>query len=387
MKKTFPHWSYRKIAQGVLGTVAVSVGLLPAVGGPSSYAVEQPFDVQPIGRQIDTDRLLAQVDQTILSFDNTSFAVRVFTRNNQTLMNVYSKRTNQLLVNAQPAAFVPRSGPNNVYSSYQTLGSFNAQPATFFARVDAVNNTLLDIFDSQNNLLVRESGGNPVVALPANQRPPTQTGGGTGDIQNTRLAFDTASYATRVFEEGGVLKMNVYTRNPTAPVQNGVATTLVRNPETPFQGWVNYVSNGTFQGIPVQYFMRINSRGETRLDVVGANGQTILTQPGLGPVVINIPQNELPPGQTIAPSQNLNPFIAAVFGDEATLEQLQRLQGQFAGTSTSALLQEPQFESAPQGRFINAGSYQNRDQAAAVVSYLRSQGFNARLVYRDFRYR
>ncbi|MEM9513179.1 MAG: hypothetical protein AAF978_10955, partial [Cyanobacteria bacterium P01_E01_bin.48] len=68
-------------------------------------------------------------------------------------------------------------------------------------------------------------------------------------------------------------------------------------------------------------------------------------------------------------------FVAAVFGDEEILAQVQQLYP------------EAFMEDARQGRFINAGAFQNQNSAEVRVLELRSRGFNARLVFRDVRYR
>lgn len=368
--------------------MVMTVALLPVVAIAPLRAEEVTVEMTPLGVQLEPSPLLAQADneQTILNFDTTNYAVRVYQRNTQTRMRVFSRRDDRVILD-EAAVFVPNSGRNNAFSSYRSIGSFSAQPARFFARVDAVNNTQLEIFDAQNNLIRQENGGtNPVVALPPDQRPPNSAGNNQPSEANTRLAFVTASFATRVYEDNGILKMNVYTRD-NQPLQNGVAASPVLNPQSPYESWVSYVSNGSFQGIPVRYFSRISGRGETLLEIVeDASGRTLLSQPGIGPVTINIPPSEIPPtAETPVASENLDPYIAAVFGDANTLERLQSLQQ--SATASGIPLQEPRFEEAPQGRFINAGSYRNRDEAAAVVNFLRSRNFNSRLVFRDFRYR
>jgi len=375
-----------------LGAWATAATLLSGAGLLSARSAMAAVALQPSGLATADLQLLAQSpDGTILLFENSNFAVRVFQQNGQTLMNVYRKSGGGgQVLDAQPAAFRANSGPGNTYSSYESFGSFEGQPASFNARVDAVNNTLLEIFNSQSGALLRQEFGstppNPTVVLPADQRP------GAGIDPNdsdTRLAFSTIQYSTRVFlDTDGILKMNVYTINPSTPVLNGAAAAVVTNPGPPYESYVSYVANGTLSGVSVQAFTRISGSGQTVLEFVDSSGRTLLSQPGTGPVTINIPTGDLPPGVGETPSldANLNPFIAAVFGDEATLEQLRQLSNSFSPGSTT-LLQSPQFESAPQGRFINAGSFTNRDEASALVNYLRSQGYNARLIHRDFNYR
>lgn len=393
MKQTFSlvRWMIGP-SQRSIGAILAATALLPLVGILPTNAAESVTAMR--SSQVDTSglRLLAQSEQTILSFQNSNFAVRVLTRNGQTFMNVFRRSDSQTLVNGQPASFQPNSGPNSSYSSYVSFGSYEAQPASYFARVDAANNTLLEIISSQGNVLRQEYGSPnnppPVVNLPAAQRP------GAGVDQNaatTRLSFNTIQYTTRVFEEKGILKMNVYTISPSSPILNGAAASAITNPGPPYENWVSYVANGNFQGTSAQVFMRISGSGETLLEVIDGNGRTLLSQPGVGSVTINIPASDRPPGLGESPAinANLDPFIAAVFGDEGTLQELKNLRSSVSGAGSTAvgLLQEPQFENARQGRFINAGSYTNQDEAAAVVNFLRSRGFNARLVYRNFQYR
>lgn len=374
-----------------LGAWTAAATLLSGAGLLSARSAEAAVTLQPSGLAVTDLQLLAQAEITILGFENSNFAVRVFQQNGQTLMNVFRKADSQTVLSRQPATFRGNSGPGNQYSSYESFGSYDGQPASFEARVDAVNNTLLEIYNSQSRTLIRQEFGSnppaPTVALPADQRP----GGGTmPNAATTRLAFDTLQYATRVFvdESDGILKMNVYDRVSNRDVLNGAAASAVTNPAPPYERYVSYVANGAYQGISVQFYTRISSSGQTVLEIVDTGGRTLLSQPGTGAVTIDIPESDLPPGvgDTPAVNANLDPFIAAVFGNEATLDQLQALYSSFTPGTTN-LLQQPQFESAPQGRFINAGSFSDRNEAAAVVNYLRSQGYDARLIFRDFNYR
>ena len=122
--------------------MVMTVALLPVVAIAPLRAEEVTVEMTPLGVQLEPSPLLAQADneQTILNFDTTNYAVRVYQRNTQTRMRVFSRRDDRVILD-EAAVFVPNSGRNNAFSSYRSIGSFSAQPARFFARVDAVNNT------------------------------------------------------------------------------------------------------------------------------------------------------------------------------------------------------------------------------------------------------
>ena len=143
---------------------------------------------------------------------------------------------------------------------------------------------------------------------------------------------------------------------------NGQPATLVDPPVAPYENWVSYYGGSDFNGIAARYFARVNSRGEAVLEAISNQGSVLFTERRITtvPMIVNVPPSDIPAGvDNPATSADLSPFIAAVFGDQATLEQLKRLYNspQAPRTFGGQTLQEPYFESANQGRFINAGSF------------------------------
>jgi hypothetical protein len=129
------------------------------------------------------------------------------------------------------------------------------------------------------------------------------------------------------------------------------------------------------------------------LEVIGTNGALLLSESRINtiPLTVNIPVEDRPAcfeGGGVS-SGSLAPFVAAAFGDQRELDAIRALVSR--DSSTPRRLEtcqvSPRFESARQGQFINAAECTDRSQAEAMVSYLRSQGFNARLVFRNFMYR
>ena len=195
-----------------------------------------------------------------------------------------------------------------------------------------------------------------------------------------------------MFTDGSIRKMNVFNKLSSQQVVNGKVAQVVDPPMSPYENWVSYFAGEGFNSVSGRWFARVNSSGQAVLEFIDSNGNILLSEQRMTtvPLIVNIPSSDIPPGvDNPATSADLSPYIVAVFGDQSDLEQIRRLYNspQAPRTFGGQPLQDPFFESARQGRFINAGSFDNRDQAAALVSYLRSQGFNARLVFRDFRYR
>jgi hypothetical protein len=332
------------------------------------------------------ENLVAQ-DTNILEFRTPDYAVRVFRQGTGiTLMNVFkSTAPTRLEQNAAPAA-ITQDDRNTL--TYESFGSRDNRNVIF--RATATRNPRqaeLTIADQQSGEILLRQFATQILAfnLPA---PPQED-----DLLNrTVLGFETPAHAVRVFRDGNIRKMNVFNKLSNQQVVNGKVADVVNPPTAPYENWVSYFAGEGFNAVPGRWFARVNSRGQAVLEFLDSNGNILLSEQRIStvPLIVNIPSSDIPAGvDDPATSANLAPYIAAVFGDQSTLEQLRRLYNspQAPRTFGGQPLQEPFFESARQGRFINAGSFDNRDQAAALVSYLRSQGFNARLVFRDFRYR
>lgn len=319
-----------------------------------------------------------------LYFNTPNYVVSVYPRDSTVLrMNVYNKTTRQVEQDAAPANY---RGPinNNAWVSYESFGSRALQNVIFRASANrSTNQAQLEIIVQTTNAVQVQESSTSITAINV---PAGNTGGGTSVggggnntaaiAANTVLAFDTRTFSSRVFTEGGIRKLNVYDKLARQDNVNAQPATLVNPPVAPFQDWISYYGGSDYRGIPGRYYVRVNGRGDGRLQFINANGQVILDEAREGPAVVNIPTSDIPVG-TEAPAANVNldPYIAAVFGNEQTLAQVK------------AIAPAARFESAPQGRFINAGSFTNRYEAESLVNLLRSRGLNSRLVFRDFNYR
>ena len=333
------------------------------------------------------EQLLAQNQTNILEFRTPNYSVRVFREGTGlTFMNVFKRSApTRLEQNSAPTAISGQVG-NTV--AYESFGSRDNQNVIFQAIATRnPRQAELTIVDQRTGGTILREFATEIVAF---NIPTADTG---NDLLNrTVLGFETPAHAVRVFTDGGIRKMNVFNKLSNQQVVNGKVAEVVDPPIAPYENWVSYFAGEGFNAVPGRWFARVNSGGQAVLEFVDSNGNVLLSEQRIStvPLIVNIPASDIPPGvDGPATSADLSPYIAAVFGDQTTLEQLRRLYDspQAPRTIGGQNLQEPFFESARQGRFINAGSFDNRDQASSVVSYLRSQGFDARLVYRDFRYR
>lgn len=340
------------------------LGIDPAIARSDSGVMLTGLSPTAVGEQLDGAELwIAQVrEESVLYFETPSYTAHVYRDGAQYRMNIVDNVTQQLLVNRAIAA-------NSVtpdFTLFQATGIRNGTTVTYRVLVDTADQISLQMFDGAGNLLNQEfAEGDQLVRLASAQRPETVN-------PRTVLAFSTATYATRLFQRPGneAYVMNVYNRQTTDSLQNGIRATLA--PATPPNDrQVSYVSEGTFNGQPARFFMRIDGTGQTVLEIVDANGMVLVQEPGVGPVTLDIPREHFPDGMNALEQVN-NAYIAAVFGD---LEAVQQLYPD-ATEEASAL-----------GAFINAGSFANRDLAMARVLELRARGFNTRLIYRNVQYR
>ncbi|ASC70905.1 hypothetical protein XM38_018530 [Halomicronema hongdechloris C2206] len=112
-------------------------------------------------------------------------------------------------------------------------------------------------------------------------------------ITVTRLAFETPSYGVRVFESGNRLAMNAFNKLINGQELNGAAATFVPA-EEPYEQAVSYVAYGEKNGIPVQYFVRINSMGMGILEIYSTQDQRLFQEQASGDVISNLPNSDLP---------------------------------------------------------------------------------------------
>ncbi|MGB5972407.1 MAG: hypothetical protein WBG38_03755 [Nodosilinea sp.] len=403
MKPAWPtvplsRWSKRLLKTFSLFTASVFLATGLAVPGLS---VVQPTHLIPVAADIGLDTLLAQEPNTsgnaTLYFETPTFTVSVHPRNSQFLsMNVYNRETRR---SEQLSAPVTLRGSiiSDSWISYDSSGSRAGRRVVYRASGNLSNNqALLEIVDASTSaILVSQNSTSVRDFFIPGAGPGSGPGSGPGnDIQaSTFVGFDTQNHSVRVFNDRGVTKMNVYSKVTGQSLVNGQPATAEANEVGPYECWVNYFGGQSFGGAAARYFIRVSGDGQALLEVIAANGGVLLLEPRItsSPLVTNIPQADRPAcfgNSGSVGSGSLAPYIAAVFGEDRELEQLRRLLsggGRGIGGLTCAI--DPRFETARQGRFINAAECTDRNDASAVVNFLRGRDFNSRLVYRNFRYR
>ncbi|PSN10262.1 hypothetical protein C7293_28795 [filamentous cyanobacterium CCT1] len=405
MKPVWPdvplsRWSKRLFKS--LALFITSVFLVTGLSVPG-YGAAQPTTLTPnTAAEAGLEGLLAQDPNTAgnatLYFETATFTVSVFPRNSQTLrMNVYNRDTRQ---SEQLNAPVTRRDGiiSSDWISYDSFGSRAGRNVVYRASGNLTNNQArLEIVDlstssvllSQNSTSVRDfflPGANPS----PNPNP------GQGDLLNrTFVGFETQNYAVRVFNDNGVTKMNVFNKVTGQTLVNGLTATAEATEVAPYTCWVNYFGGQSFGGAAARYFVRVSGDGQAQLDVIAPNGGVLVSEPRVNsaPLVTNIPQADRPEcfgsGGTVPDGAGLEPYVAAVFGGDNELQRVRQVlpSGSSQGVGGLTCVINPRFENAPQGRFINAAECTDRNDASAVVNFLRGRGLNSRLVYRNFRYR
>ncbi|MGD1940298.1 MAG: hypothetical protein ACFB0G_03225 [Leptolyngbyaceae cyanobacterium] len=353
-----------KVASGL--TLASTFLLSSVVGLSGAFAANEGLVLRETGTSVleNADSLLAQAaDATILNFGTADYSVRVFREGGDLKMNVFDASQNLLRVDGVPTTFTVRNGRG----AYITTGDYSGRQATYVAEVFPNRTAALEIVDGTNAVITNQPSGNVAVfAIPESDLAQVR--------QDTVLNFETSSYAVRVFQRDGQRFMNVFNKFTGQQELNGTAAS-VAEPMFPYESAVSYVASGQRSNQPVQYFARIDGSGRTFLEIFNVNGQRLFQEPGVGEVVVNIPQQDLPTGVDDI-GQVEEAYVAAVFGDDNTLNEVKQL------------FPEAFMDSSRQGDFINAGAYASQDEATLRVLELRSRGFhNARVVFRDVRYR
>ncbi|HEY9888785.1 MAG TPA: hypothetical protein V6D02_10315 [Candidatus Obscuribacterales bacterium] len=354
-------------------TLASVFALSSVVGLSAAFAADSDRTLFEPGLTLsDPTVLLAQVsDASILYYTTQNYTVNVFREGNQILMNVYDGTNAITRLSRQPATFTIQGGEG----AYVSTGSYSGRQARYAAIFNRSRQLRLAIQDGSNAPIANETA-NAVAAF----RVPDDVLDRIG--QQTILNFETASYAVRVFSRGNVNDrsttsgrfMNVFNNFTAASEVNGQPANVLPN-EAPYDGYVSYVTSGTRSGQPVTYVARIDGAGRTLLEIYNVNNQRIFQEQGIGEVTVNIPEADLNDVVSDIPDRVNDAYVAAVFGGEETLRQVQQL------------FPEAFMDSARQGSFINAGSFPNQDAANLRVLELRSRGFDSRLVYRDVQFR
>ncbi|MGF1569535.1 MAG: hypothetical protein ACFCVD_15945 [Nodosilinea sp.] len=366
---------------------------------PTGAAIHPSGNALGGAPEVGTAVLLAQEPNTqnnsTLYFSTPTFTISVHPRNTAALqMNVYNKDTRQAEQLNAPTSF--RGSINNDgWVSYDSFGSRNGRNVIYRASGNrSAFQARLEILDASNNAVILSQNS---INIQAFNIPEGATGPSPEQnlLANTILSFETRNYAVRVFMENNVKKMNVFNRPSNQQVVNGQPATAELPGMAPYECWVSYFGGQQFNGAPARYYARVSAGGEALIEAVDANGSVLFSEPRLSssPLVTNIPQADRPQcfgTGTVSSGAALAPFVAAVFGGDSELQQVQQILGGNSGARSiggSTCTINPRFESARQGQFINAAECDSRDDASAVVNFLRARGLNARLVYRNFRYR
>jgi hypothetical protein len=403
MKPVWPNVPLRRWSKRLFKSLALfitSVFLVTGLSVPGHSAAQPPALMPNAEAEAGLDMLMAQEPNTsgnaTLYFETATFTVSVHPRNAQFLsMNVYNRDTRQSeLLNAPVTR---RDGIiSSNWISYDSFGSRAVRSVVYRASGNLTNNQArLEIVDASTSSVLLSQNSTSVrdFFLPGANPGPNP---GQGDLLNrTFVGFDTQNHSVRVFNDGGITKMNVYNRVTSQTLVNGLTATAEATEIAPYRCWVNYFGGQSFGGAAARYFVRVSSDGQAQLDVIAPNGGVLLSEPRINsaPLVTNIPQADRPEcfgsGGTVPDGAGLEPFVAAVFGDDNELQQVRQVlpSGSSQGVGGLTCVINPRFESARQGRFINAAECTDRNDASAVVSFLRARGLNSRLVYRNFRYR
>lgn len=360
-----PVFFLRKVASSL--ALASTFVLSSAISLSPTFAISEKPVIRESGlSEINIDApLLAQARETWLLYQTDEYTVRVYRQNGQTLMNVFDNARGLLRLNGQPATFSILNGTGVFISTGDYSGRQVRYVSEVFEKEPNGFARLLIIEGTDNIITIEDATLMEIFNVPSDLLQ--QVG------KNTILKFETSTYAVRVFSRDGQRFMNVFNKFTGETVVNGKPASLAPA-RPPFEDAVSYVASGTQSGQSVEYVARITGTGSTMLDIYNVNGQRLFQEPGIGEVVVNIPSSDLPEG--ISDIEGVSDaYVAAVFGGQETLAAVRRL------------FPEAFMDSARQGDFINVGSFPNREAAMVRVLQLQSEGFNARLIYRDIIYR
>lgn len=363
----------------VFGIVAV----IPTVGIslPSPAATEtSETAIFPAALTLDAPIQIAQAaGSTVLNVEYPrAYTVRIYdVGNGQLRTNVFQRLDDVLEANGAPTTFRGYPGDsgfaeyvaNYNYQGERKQAQIRYNPTTRQATLVIFNETL-DVADFEESRAQR--------VITAQVPPPGDLTPAPEGI--TAAAFETPDYAVRVFTSTqGARLMNVFSKQTGRNLLRNQPVEVLRS-APPNVNAVRYSAIGTFNNAPAQYIARIEpGSNNTQLTIIGTDdGRVFVSEAGQA-TVVQIPNEDLYGGGTPLPPTTdvqLNPYVAAVFGNESTLAQIRQ-----------EAVPSAQFEDTDLGRFINAGSFRDRNRAASLVNYLRSLGYNSRLVYRDFNYR
>lgn len=403
MKPAWPHYSLSRWSRRLLRLLCLAIAtffMATNLAIPATAALDQARGGGPF-QPLEAGSLLAQdtSNNSTLHFNTTNYAVSVHPRNTTALkMNVYRRTPAPSRTEALDNPAVYRGSVNNDgWVSYDAFGSRDGRNVIFRASANSsTRQARLEILDASTSSIILSENSTSITAF----NVPNQGGTGNTELRDTLVGFETQNYAVRVFRQPNSTqrKVNVFNKASQQQVVNGQPATAVVNAGAPYECWVSYFGGNQYNGAPAQYYIRVSSSGEALIEAISGNGTILMSEPRVNssPLITNIPAEDRPQcfgsGNPSTSPSNLSPFIAAVFGGETELNQLKQLAtssnlGGGRGISGGTCVVDPRIEGARQGDFISVAECDNRNDAGAVVNFLRGRGYNARLVYRNFRYR
>lgn len=403
MKPAWPRYPLSRWSRRLLRLFSLAIAsffMAISLSIPATAALDQSSRPGPALQPVEPGSLLAQdtSNNSTLHFNTANYVVSVHPRNTTALkMNVY-RRTSPSRSEALNNPVTYRGSLNNDgWVSYDAFGSRDGRNVIFRAIANpSTRQARLEILDASTNSIILSENSTSITAM----NVPTQGGTGGDQLRDTLVGFETQNYAVRVFRQANSTqrKVNVFNKASQQQVVNGQPATAVVNAGPPYECWVTYFGGIQYNGAPAQYFIRVSSSGEALIEAISANGTILMSEPRINtsPLITNIPLEDRPQcfgsGNPSTSPSNLSPFIAAVFGGETELNQLKQLVtstnlGGGRGISGGTCVIDPRIEGARQGDFISVAECDNRNDAGAVVNFLRGRGYNSRLVYRNFRYR
>lgn len=306
-------------------------------------------------------------DNSILFFRTERYDVRIYRSEDRTLMNVYDARFDINRLVEGPTQFTIQNG----LETYISTGSFSGLQARYE----------VSIVDEELMRLVIRSGSGEIISdqfsVAVNIARPSASLGNIVqrqmEVSSQILRFNTSTYAVNVFEIDGSKFMNVFNKLTGRTEVNGNATSLAPS-LPPYENAVSYVSSAVYNGLPVEYFARIDALGTTRLEILDINQNRISQEYGEGAVTFNIPQEDFS-GVISSIEEPDDQFVAAIFGNESTFSTVRRLY-------PNAYMEQNRYRV-----FINVGNFVSRDAATSRVYELKSNGFdNARVLPRNVQY-
>ena len=158
--------------------------------------------------------------------------------------------------------------------------------------------------------------------------------------------------------------MNV-SNNRSGANELNLSPATIAPPRNQNDAWTTYASaRRDANGSLVTYLARISPSGVSEIEVIDSSGRVVLREIAERAEINNSP-SQLVQGED-------RPYTVAVpRGNDGVLAEVRKLYP------------EAFLDSARQGRFVNVGSFADRNIAEARASLLRANGLNARVVYRS----